>query len=227
MMLHDRSLEFRKCISKYSNYDKAIVLGCGHGLNHVEQEDIGGDALTIGLNRSFYKLRSDVLLYMDKKTEREIIDVDFEYDVDIISMGEDRSQKEFAAYWNKNKCFDNYDNGLFWFKNTLVPALHLCVLAGIRDIVLVGFDFDSKQHFYEEGQFWRNGWVLSMADLPFETSDVKPHLSTHLFGYTLEKFFGEYFDYLCMVKKCEISFTDESIFLSRYESLKKVDKIWQ
>jgi hypothetical protein len=204
--------------SKSLKYKKAVILGNAKNLELLsntkfEEYKLDNNTLTIGLNRSFYKFNTDILLWADY----EIIDEINHYNTNnlentLVVQTTNNDTKQNLTFWQKNKSFENYPyKGLFKARNILISALHLCYIYNIKEIELYGFEFDSRDYFFDTNKY--EG---------IEEYEIKPSLiiENEYLGYDTKKIAREVLEYM-INENFKITYNGKSKFLSSIEGLIK------
>jgi len=211
----------KKFCKKSLNYKKAVILGNAKNLDVLTKKQfklykVNKYTLTIGLNRSFYSFDTEVLLWADYEIIDEILKTNTKnLDNTIVVQTTNNNTKNNLAFWKENKSFDVYPNkSLFKARNILVSALHLCYLNNIKEIELYGFEFDSRNYFFDTDKY--DG---------INEYEIKVNLTikNEFIGYDTKKIVKEVLEFM-LQKGFKISYYGNSQFLSSIEGLKKNDK---
>ena len=209
---------------------KAIILGNAPSLNELSEEKLKDlkekGFLSIGINRSIYKYETDVLAWSDLKALQDIlkykvyknrrttflnIRLERKYH---LPLEHDIAFKNLYRYWSKNKNFRSWKSSkLFMFRNTLVAVLHLCYKLEIKEIVLVGFNFDNRKYFYDSN--------IYNTSQKYELRDSRT-IKSCFGGYDTQKIVQEVLEYLINDEKFNIKYSGQSNFLNQINGLQNV-----
>ncbi|MBN1689041.1 MAG: hypothetical protein JW893_08080 [Candidatus Omnitrophica bacterium] len=217
------SASFQKRLGdlKVRNYRRAIILGNGMGLNKIDREFSkvlrhDSETLVIGLNRAYMRYEPDVLLWIDEETRRDILKHFFRREVLVIQTAKKDPYWLQMDYWHRNRNFRDFkERGLFFMRTILISALHLCFLLGVKEIILIGVDFDSRTYFFEGHPYYDSASHYEIADPAF--------IQKGALGYSTHRAVQEVIEYLIEKEHYSIRYTDESRFLSNIRGLQKVD----
>ncbi len=228
----DESQRFQSMMAGLAKkkYKRVLILGNAPCLNDLNEADFnelfGVDCLTIGLNRSIYKFQTDVLLWSDLLTIKDIaessavsqpkcnvVHVRLERD-HRLPAAEDKDFQYLHQYWTEHQNFSVWPkNKLYMFRNILVPALDMVYRLGINDITLVGFDFDDRDYFYES--------KLMKPDTAYEIRSDK-QIEENCGGYDTKTIIKEVLEYLIDEEKHSIKYNGSSDFLKSINGLENI-----
>jgi hypothetical protein len=216
---------------KARRYDKVLLLGNAPCLNDLSPELFeklkAMGYLTIGLNRSLYMFDTDILIWSDlltideilrkravKKDDTTILHVRLERD-HRVPAAKDKGFHALHKYWSKNKNFKNWKKSkLFMFRNSAIPALHLCYKIGVKEVVMIGFGFDNREYFYKTDKYKEaKGYEIISAD----------KLDKNCGGYDTQRIVKEILEYLTQEENFKISYNGNSPFLSTVAGLTNID----
>lgn len=208
----------KKFCNKQLEYKKAVILGNAKNLDILDDEKFKiykeeKSTLTIGLNRSFYKFNTDVLLWADYEIIDEINNSNTNnLENTLVIQTTNNDTKQNLTFWKKNKSFENYPyKGLFKARNILVSALHLCYIYNIKEIELYGFEFDSRDYFFNTDKY--EG---------IDEYEIKPSLTIEdeYLGYDTKKIAKEVLEHM-INENFKITYNGKSKFLSSIKGLIK------
>ena len=201
-------------------YKKAIILGNAKNLKELTSDrfleyENNMKILTIGLNRSFYNYNTNLLLWADYEILNEINESDTKNLINtIVVQTTNNNIKQNLLYWKENKSFKNYPyKGLFKARNILVSALHLCYIHSIKEIELFGFEFDSRDYFFDTNLY--NG--ISEYEIKTDITIEKEYL-----GYDTQKIVKEVIEFM-LNNGYSIKYNGKSNFLESIKGLIKND----
>lgn len=212
-IFEDRSEKFQNFITqKRGEYKTALILGNGPSLNELTAADYqtfqDKNYLTIGLNRSAYRFVTDIQLWADYPAFRDLY---FHRMVTKSSLFIQASgtipheRKEAAQFWRAHKSLSGWSHTrLFLCRTVLTSAFDLCRRLEIRNLYLVGFEFDSRSYFYNSEIFQSNR--------PYEILSHQ-FIDKNLSGYTTHKIVAEMIGYLVRHEKFTIEFSNPSDFI--------------
>jgi hypothetical protein len=211
-------------------YTKVLLLGNAPCLNDLTPEMFEAFRregwLTIGLNRSIYVFQTDILLWTDLLTIDDILKkraVRSDH-VTVLHTRLERDHRLPAAkdkgfhrlhkYWSKHRNFRDWPKRkLFMFRNCAVAALHLCHRIGAKEVLMVGFGFDSRDYFYKTDKYKKaEGYEIISAE----------KLDKNCGGYDTQKIVREVIDHLLADEGFSISYNGDSGFLASIDGMKRV-----
>jgi hypothetical protein len=233
IFIKDTSSKFPRFINKLKerSCSKAVILGNAECLNELDAAAFNAletnDFLTIGLNRSIYKFQTDILIWSDLLTIKDILQKKTikRENCYVLHALLERNHKLPAAedpcfqylnkYWEKNRNFKNWPKTkLYMFRNVLTAALFLCYKLDIREILLVGFGFDDRQYFYKTKKYKNaRGYEIHSNEM----------IAKNCGGYDTLKLVKEILEYLINEEQFHISYNGNSEFLSGIEGLNRID----
>jgi hypothetical protein len=183
--------------------------------------------LTIGLNRSIYHFQTDVLVWTDlltihdvlrkrsvQRKDATVLHVRLEREHQVLAA-KDKGFGDLHRYWSKFRNFRDWPKSkLFMFRNSAVPALHLCHRLGIREVLMVGFGFDNRDYFYQTDKYKNAaGYEIISAE----------KLEANCGGYDTQRIIREVLEYLVGDEGFDISYNGDSRFLATIPGVRKVD----
>lgn len=206
---------------KAKNHKKVVIFGNADCLNEIDYIDseyfkLNG-YLTIGLNRSIFKLVTDIVMWTDIMTISDILQdrpvqqkkttylhVKLPRDHRLPAVY-DKSFKEIALFWINNKNFRSWTkSNLFLFRNILVSALHLCFKLEVKEVILVGFNMETRNYFFHGEQ--------NKPDVSYELRSSY-EIDKLCQGYSTQRIVKEVLEYLIHEEGMSIKFNGESSFL--------------
>lgn len=195
----------------------AVIVGNGPNLDSLDRDSIAaiesGSGFSIGINRSYLRVRTDALVWFDKATIRDIMKHRFDRPTKIVQVTGDGGFPRQHELWVAHRRLGFEYPGLYFLRNSLVPALHLCWILGIRHIVLVGIQLDNRAHFYPDRMVRQHVYPASGKLLPFEQNPDEVVESTFK-GYHMQRAVAEVVTSMVSDGRHIISFFGESHFLS-------------
>lgn len=199
-------------------YEKVVILGNAKNLQELTKDKFSKykndeQTLIIGLNRSFYSFNTDILLWADYEIIDELNNNSTQNIENTIAVQTtNNNTKDNIQYWIDNKSLDSYpNNGLFKARNILVSALHLCYIYDIKEIELYGFEFDSRDYFFDTNEYEGIDEYEIKTDLLIQDEYL---------GYDTKKIAKEVLEYM-ISENFKIAYTGKSIFLSNIKRLVK------
>ena len=228
--LQDENDQFPCWIEKQRNRNpmRAVIMGNAPSLNELPQELFEkmktGGYLSIGLNRSIYAFETDVLIWSDLLTIDEILKKRAIKSNDTtvlhvrlvrnhrLSTAKDKGFHALHKYWSKHRNFRNWKKSkLFMFRNSLIPALHLCYRLGIKDITMIGFSFDNREYFYKTNKYNdKNSYEIISEE----------RLKKNCGGYDTHRIVKEVLEYLIQDEEFTIRYNGNSEFLKTVNGLR-------
>lgn len=219
--INDSGFNFNNLIKKIKNnkFQGVVILGNSSHLNDLTHSQLASfknkKYLIIGLNRSIYKYKSDILLWADYPAIYDIFK-NKHYHLDCLYLNITTNRRkhfyENSTYWLHNKSFENWKyNRIFLLRTILTSALHLCLKINIKKIYILGLDLEKRTYFYENKKF--NG---------SENYEIKSKdkIDANLAGYDTQKITKEVIEHLVSEKKFEIYSANKNNFLTTIEGLK-------
>ncbi len=230
--MEDENPQFSKWVEQLRGrgHRKLLLLGNAPCLTELTPELFEkireAGYLTMGLNRSIYHFQTDVLLWTDlltihnvlrkrsvKRKDTTVLHVRLERDHQV-SAAKDKGFGDLHRYWSEFRNFRNWPKSkLFMFRNSAVPALHLCQRLGIREVLMVGFGFDNRDYFYQTDKY-------KQAESYEIITPEK--LEMNCGGYDTQRIVREVLEYLVEDEGFDISYNGESRFLATIPGLKRV-----
>ena len=123
--------------------------------------------------------------------------------------------RDQIARWERHRSLRAFPRTkLFMFRTVLTAALHLCFILGIRKIVLIGVDLDTRTYFFEAPQY--------DPSQPYELRD-EHSLQTHFKGYSTHRIVKEVLESLIAEENFEIVYVGDSQFLRNVAGLRRCD----
>ncbi|WP_376691971.1 hypothetical protein [Wenzhouxiangella sp. EGI_FJ10409] len=205
----DTSRKFGDVVRKASRHRLALIYGNGPTLNILGEPCISKletiDGLRVGINRSFKKVRSDLLLWTDSELWPELKPHSIPCGTTVVRIARPFGHPPYIRWWSRHRRLDAWDRkGLFFLRNTLVSALHLCYLSGIRRIVLFGVSLESAAHFYSD--------PLPGESLPPYEHHDRQFIDRVFLGYDIQRCVREVLEHL-IEEGFDIRYVGESRFL--------------
>jgi len=203
------------------NYDftsckKAVILGNAKNLNYLTQEQFNEynqnkNILTIGVNRTYLRFRTDIFMWADIEIIDEILN-DYKADIgdSYVIRTTNNNIKKNLEFWIHNKSFKMFPfKGLFKARNILVSVLHLCYQNDIKEITLYGFELDKREYFYH------NPLIFNTNDYEILSEEV---IQSKYCGYDTQKIVKEVIEFM-IDEGFKIQAYGESKFLSSIKKL--------
>lgn len=216
---------------KARGYEKVLLLGNAPCLNEMTSElfeKLQAEGwLTIGLNRSIYVFQTDILLWTDlltiddilrkkavKRDDMTILHTRLERD-HRLPADKDKGFHRLHKYWSQHRNFRDWSKSkLFMFRNCAVAALHLCHRIGAKQVLMVGFGFDSREYFYKTDKYKKaNEYEVISAQ----------KLEKNCGGYDTHRIVREVLEHLVTDESFSISYNGDSKFLESIPGLRRVD----
>lgn len=209
LWLDDRGRAFSGCVESITGNEAALVFGNAPNLNVLTKDCVERlrhvNAPRIGVNRAFRLVPCDILLWTDSELWPELNPREITEGTRVIRIARPHGHPPYIRWWAHHRRLDDWDrHGLFFLRNTLVSALHLCHLAGIRRIVLFGVSLESAAHFYSDPQPRE---VLT----PYEHHE-RDFIDRVFLGYDIQRCVREVLEHL-MDEAFDIRYVGESRFL--------------
>ena len=209
-------VQFKEYIKDHKDkHEIAFIYGNAPNLKLIDnnwnkqiKEEFKSKIFTMGLNRSYSYVDSDILLYTDQKMETELHS-NPPFDCGELIKVTKNDNMANLEYWRDHKKFrqDNY-NVLPVFRNILISALYMCYLLNVKKIVLFGVQMDNRKYFYGTHVDGYN--------------PEKPYDEVEVLGYTVHKIMKETVEYF-FSNNLDIYYTGDSEFLQSLKGLKHID----
>jgi len=216
----DNSKEYKYLLQKLkkSKYEKVVILGNAPNLISLNDElykkyKNDDTVLMIGLNKSYIKYQTDILLWSDQIVMKELIEYNKIVPTTIFLFISQLLDKRLRSLklWKEHRTFENYPyKTLFKARTILVSALHLAYILDIKDIHLFGISMDNGNYFYKN--------INARDSLEF-LSDKRIKKQQH--GYTMKKITQEILEFLIQ-RNFNIYYSGESDFLHSINGIKNV-----
>ena len=217
--LWDNSKKYNKLLQKLKNtkYKKVVILGNASNLLSLdnklyEQYKNDDSILMIGLNKSYIKYKTDILLWSDHIVMKELLDynktINKTFFIFVSQLLDER--RHSLKLWKEYKTFENYPyETLFKARTILVSALYLTYVLDIKNIELYGISLDDGKYFYDNPK--------ERGSLEFLT---KERIDKQYYGYTMQKITKEVLEYLIQ-NDFKIRYGGKSHFLDSIDGMIK------
>ena len=209
----DQQMAFCALLDKVRPAKMCFVFGNSPNLNLIDATDFThipiSEVLRVGINRSFKRVPSEIILWTDCELWSEFSPEEIPSGTSLVRIARPHGHPPYIRWWIKHKSLVDWDRGgLFFLRNTLVSALHLCFLAEIKKIVLFGVSLDDAQHFYSNEKSGRG--VASYEH------HSQQYVDQVFYGYDIQRCVREIVEYM-QKNEFDIRYVGESRFLEKLE----------